>query len=246
MIRLFYKGSEMISMELQERRNWSEKHKELNKIILKPQEHSQAIDLFMSLHSMLHTSSVGNGNELTLEDEVLKDLDEKTFRTYPVNTQNTKNSIAWHLWHIARIEDMTMNILVSDEEQVFLSANWLEKMNVRFSHSGNDMSKKDIAELSSLVYFDALIEYRATVGKRTRHIVSSLKQGQFKEKVVQSRVKRLLDENAVAIESKWLSEYWSKKTIAGLILMPATRHPFMHLNKCVQIKNKYKGTGLLR
>ncbi|MGE6256884.1 hypothetical protein ACQKCU_03065 [Heyndrickxia sporothermodurans] len=38
--------------------------------------------------------------------------------------------------------------------------------------------------------------------------------------------------------ANWLAEYWSKKTIAGLILMPATRHIFLHLNKCIRIKDK--------
>lgn len=29
-----------------------------------------------------------------------------------------------------------------------------------------------------------------------------------------------------------------KKTIDGLVLMPATRHNFLHLNKCARIKDK--------
>lgn len=139
-----------------------------------------------------------------------------------------------------------MNVLVSDEEQVFLSGNWEGKMEISFTHSGNDMSEEDIAELSSKINLDALIEYRSAVGKRTRQIVSSLQKGQLKEKVAPSKIKRLFDENAVAIESKWLADYWGKKTIAGLLLMPATRHPYMHLNKCVQIKNKYRGKDPFR
>lgn len=51
-------------MELEGKKVWSEKHKELNKIILKPQEHSQAIELFLSLHLTLHSSSVGHRNGL--------------------------------------------------------------------------------------------------------------------------------------------------------------------------------------
>lgn len=105
---LSLKRSELISMDLEEQRNWSENHKALNEIILKHQEHSQAIELFLSLHAWLHSSVVGNTDKLTLEDEVLKNMDENIFRKYPVNLPNTKNSIAWHLWHIARIEDMTM------------------------------------------------------------------------------------------------------------------------------------------
>lgn len=80
-------------MDLEEQRAWGENHKVLNEIILKPQEHSQAIQLFLSLHTWLHSSSIGNTSKPTLNDVVLKDLDEETFRKYPVNLSNTKNSI---------------------------------------------------------------------------------------------------------------------------------------------------------
>ncbi|WP_245546954.1 DinB family protein [Evansella cellulosilytica] len=168
----------------------------------------------------------------------MNNLDDNTFRQYPVPNHDTSNSIAWHLWHITRVEDMTMNILVLNEQQVLHTSNWLEKMNLSFTHSGNDMSKEDIALLSSNVDFNSLLEYRAAVGKRTQEIISLLSPGHFNMKVEQERIKRLFDENAVMKNSKWLAEYWSKKDIAGLLLMPATRHIFLHLNKCVRIKDK--------
>jgi hypothetical protein len=111
-------------------------------------------------------------------------------------------------------------------------------MNTRFPHSGNEMREEDIADLSSSIDFDSLLAYRTDVGKQTRQIVSMLKPGQLKEKVEQNRIKRLFDENAVTQYASWLADYWSKKSIAGLILMPATRHIFLHLKKCISIKEK--------
>nr|WP_259545634.1 hypothetical protein [Heyndrickxia oleronia] len=111
-------------------------------------------------------------------------------------------------------------------------------MNIGFCHSGNDMSDEEIAELSKSIDFDSLIAYRQAVGRRTRDIISLLDPNQFNEKVNKNRINRLFDENAVTQESAWLADYWSKKTIAGLILMPATRHNYLHLNKCIRIKEK--------
>ncbi|MCP1308840.1 DinB family protein [Paenibacillus tyrfis] len=91
---------------------------------------------------------------------MLENLEEKALRKFPVNTPDTKNSITWHLWHIARIEDMTMNILVANDQQVLYSDDWLQKMNIRFPHSGNGMADDDIAELSSRIDMGALLEYR--------------------------------------------------------------------------------------
>ncbi|WP_218241002.1 hypothetical protein, partial [Pseudomonas sp. 2822-17] len=76
------------------------------------------VQLFLTQHSLLHASSVGKMPQDTLADFLLNELDENIFRQYPVNSPDTKNSIAWHLWHITRIEDMTMNILVADKQQV--------------------------------------------------------------------------------------------------------------------------------
>ncbi|WP_326289730.1 DinB family protein [Bacillus glycinifermentans] len=227
-----------MAMDLKQRKIWNENHKILTDIILKPDEHLQAVQLFLSQHSLLHSSSAGKKAQATLADEVLKSLDERTFGMYPVSNPDTKNSIAWHLWHIARIEDMTMNILIANERQVLFADNWLKKMNIEFAHSGNDMSEKDIALISSKIDFYSLLAYRTAVGKRTRDIVSSLRPGQFKEKVEPKRIKRLFEEHAVSQNSQWLADYWSKKTIAGLILMPATRHNFLHLNKCIRIKDQ--------
>jgi hypothetical protein len=237
---LSHNRSELISMDMEQRKAWNEKHKLLTEIILKPNEHVRAIELFLTHHSLLYSSKMGNGNCPTFEDSVLENLDENTLRRYPVNASDTKNSIAWHLWHIARIEDMTMNILVANSQQVLYSDSWLQKMNIRFSHSGNNMSVDDIAELSSSIDIGALLEYRIAVGKQTRRVISSLQSGEFKEKVQTSRIKRLFDENAILQEASGIAEYWSNKTIAGLVLMPATRHNFLHLNKCIRIKNKFK------
>jgi hypothetical protein len=35
-------------------------------------------------------------------------------------------------------------------------------------------------------------------------------------------------------------DYWSKKTIAGLLLMPPTRHCILHLNEAMRIKEKLR------
>lgn len=225
-------------MDMKQRKSWNENHKKLKEIILDPEEHSQAVQLFLFQHSLLHSSAIGETGQESLEDAMLYKLNETTFRQYPVSNPDTKNSIAWHYWHIARIEDMTMNILVADNQQVLNTANWLEKMNISFAHSGNDMSNEDIAVLSSRVDLNRLLAYREAVGRQTQEIVFSLEPGYFNRKVEQSRIKRLFEENAVLQKSKWLADYWGRKTIAGLILMPATRHNFLHLNKCIRIKDR--------
>lgn len=224
-------------MDMKERKVWNENQKKLKTIILKPQEHVNATQLLLSQHALLHSSSISHTVQETMEDYVLRDLSEIMFRQYPVSVPDTNNSIAWHLWHITRIEDMTMNILVTNDQQV-LNSSWLKKLKIPYTHSGNDMSKEEMALLSRSIDFETLLAYRQAVGRQSQEIISSLKPGEFNGKVEQNRIKRLFEEDAVMPRSQWLAEYWSKKNVAGLILMPGTRHIFLHLNKCVRIKEK--------
>ncbi|GIQ70407.1 DinB family protein [Xylanibacillus composti] len=225
-------------MDLQQRKLWNANQKKLTAIIAKPSEHDQAVHLFLNNHALLHSSSMTNSTSLTLEDELFDGLLETTIRQYPVGAPDTNNSIAWHLWHITRIEDMTMNVLVSGDHQILHTGDWHRTLKVDFVHSGNDMTENEISQLSSEMDLCALREYRVEVGRKTREIATRLQPGDLKEKVKIERIHLLEEQRAVKKESGWLLDYWGKKTIAGLILMPATRHLFLHLNKSIRIKQK--------
>ncbi|QYR19633.1 DinB family protein [Paenibacillus sp. sptzw28] len=225
-------------MDLLQKRLWNANHKKLTSIITRPSEHNTAVNLFLINHSLLHSSKMSNSTTTTLEDELFKDLKEVTVREYPVLAPDTRNSIAWHIWHITRIEDMTMNVLVNGAEQIFHLGSWHKKLKVNYVHSGNEMTENEVSDLSTNIDISELLSYRVDVGQKTRDIVSNLQPGDFKRKVEPERLKLLEEQFAVKKESAWLLEYWGRKTVAGLILMPATRHLFLHLNKSVRIKQK--------
>lgn len=227
-------------MESFQRKLWSENHKKLSNCILNPDLHESAVELFLYLHALLFSSQLTHSQLITLEDELFNDITEEALRKYPVKTPGTKNSIVWHLWHTTRIEDMTMNTLVHNDDQILFSGDWYNQLKVDFMHSGNGMSEEEVGELSSRINIDALFAYRLEVGRKTREIISSIIPGQLKEAVDPARLQKLEDQGAVKKEESWLLDYWGKKTIAGLVLMPATRHNFVHLNKSIRIKQKYQ------
>ncbi len=41
-------------------------------------------------------------------------------------------------------------------------------------------------------------------------------------------------------ESSRLLEFWGKKDVAGIILMPITCHQIVHLSDCIKLKQKIK------
>ncbi len=225
-------------MNLEARKIWSTKHKQLTEIITKPEEHANAVALFLELHTYLYASDGTNPEQPTYEDELLKDLREQTMRSYPVHTTNSNNSIVWHIWHSARIEDITMNILTANGEQILHSAHFAHKLNIPFIHSGNGMSAEEIADFSKAIDIEALMVYRQAVAARTRSIIAALQPGQFRSKPGPAQISRISGEGAVKESEQWLIDYWGSKTVAGLVLMPATRHNFVHLNKAMRVKLK--------
>ncbi|MGO4785854.1 hypothetical protein AB4124_00210 [Paenibacillus sp. 2KB_20] len=138
-------------MDLSERKRWNENHKKLTQMILDPAKHQSAVDLFLQQHCLLHSSRMSHSPIATLEDELVKDLQEEKFRQYPVKAPDTENSIIWHMWHmwhITRIEDMTMSVLVNNDVQVLHSGQWNKKLHIDDVHSGNEMPEAEIANLS--------------------------------------------------------------------------------------------------
>jgi hypothetical protein len=150
----------------------------------------------------------------------------------------SEHSVAWILFHLARIEDITMNLLVAGTPQLFTQDGWGKKMKVAILHSANNMDDRTVAALTAQLDLEALRSYRQAVGRRTREIVQSLKPEQFKRKAEASRLQHVLDEGALLPEAIGILNYWSKRTIAGLLLMPPTRHNFLHLNEASRIKQR--------
>lgn len=165
---------------------------------------------------------------------LLNDLAPHEYRIMPTSKDET---IAWVLWHMARIEDLTMNILIANGNQLFDSG-WKEQLNAFISDTGNALSDDGIMELSCQLNIEKLIDYRTAVGRRTRDIVTSLSADDMKRKVSVQGLESIKQSGGVTNqeESLWLLDFWGRKDIAGLLLMPPTRHIIMHLNDCCKWK----------
>ena len=186
---------------------------------------------------MVHTALISHAGLWSFEDEILDGVTEQQMRFIP---SNFDHSIAWVLWHMTRIEDVTMNLLVAGSPQVLLRDDWLERMRVGVQDTGNAMDVAGVADLSAGIYIQALRAYRLSVGRRTREIGKLLQPEQLKQKVDPARLRQMTVEGPVLDAASGLLEYWRGLTIAGLLLMPPTRHNFVHWNEALRIKQKFR------
>jgi hypothetical protein len=209
-------------------RDWNDQHTLLRQLLEKDKNQPEALQIFLSHHEAVHAAELRPGDHWSFADETLGGLNAEQMRRIP---KSCEHSVVWGLWHIARIEDVTMNILLADTPQVFQSQGWREEVDSPYENVGNEMSPAEIARLSESVDLKALIGYRLAVGQQTREIVRQLDFNELQKPPFPERLKRIAEEGAVGEKATWLLEYWGGKASTNLLLMPATRHCFVHLNE---------------
>lgn len=211
----------------------SEMHKELNQIIRKENKIERSKVLFLELHAKLHLSAVSDTSHNEV-DELIDDLNDYEYAIMPGVNDET---IAWAIWHIARIEDITINMLVAKGNQVF-SPQWQRKLNVSISDTGNALTHDEIISLSKNINKKELLAYRSEVGKHSRDVVQQLEAKDMKRKIASQDIERIKLSGGVTDQenSLWLLDFWGKKDVAGILMMPPTRHVMLHLNDCCKWK----------
>lgn len=205
----------------------------MQKALASRSDHAAAIELFLKQHAMLHAGDISWSAEATFDDQLWQGLDEATARRIP---SGAEHSIAWCLWHIARIEDLCINLLAAGRSQVFVEEGWQSRLHIPFTDTGNAQPASDTSLLSQVIDLSALRTYRNAVGARTREIVQILPEEALRARVQPERLQRIWRDGAVLPEGREVVEYWGGRTVAGLLLMPATRHPFIHLNEARRLK----------
>lgn len=212
---------------------WNKQQTECRRTLLSFGQHAKAIPLVLRQHAMLHAARMAQTEAWSFEDAILDDMTEVQIRRIP---RNREHSVAWVLWHIACIEDVAMNLLVAGSPQILQRDNWLERLKVDVVHTGNAMDPAAVAQLSATIDVAALRDYRVAVGCRTREIIMQLEPQALKERVQAVRLQQVRAEGAVVEAAGGILDYWGRRNIAGLLLMPATRHNFIHLNEALRLK----------
>ena len=100
------------------------------------------------------------------------------------------------------------------------------------------MDAAQLEAFSQAVDLAAVRAYRVAVGRRTQEIVAPLRPQDLQRKVEPAGIELIREQGAVLPAAWGIAEYWGRRTVAGLLLMPATRHNLIHLNEAVEIRRK--------
>ena len=213
-------------------KEWSELNKTMQTQIKKKDTYQTGIDTLLSLRSQLMQTMISFNEELRRED----------FNAIPFINADGYHSktIAYSIWHIFRIEDIVAHTVIKEDEQVFFTGNYKERINSPIITTGNELIKQQIADFSKQLDLEELYSYIFEVCESTEKMLEQLSYDELKRKIPEERKGYLKSLHVVNDSEKaiWLIDYWCNKDIRGLIQMPFSRHWIMHIEACLRIKNK--------
>jgi len=155
-----------------------------------------AIDFFLLRCADIHRQA---------GDELLGGLPDDQVRGRPVPGANT---IAWLVWHMARIEDVGVNRFLTDGAQVH--ADWMERLDVGRRDVGTGMTDAEVDAFSARVDLAALRGYWDAVTRRTLAVAEALRGEDLAVHVPAERVRRVAsEEGAVSPGVGWLTDFWA-------------------------------------
>jgi hypothetical protein len=173
-----------------------------------------AIDFFFLRYDELHRGLV---------QDLFQKLSDDQLRRRPHPGVNT---VAWLVWHSARVEDVGVNRFAADRPQV-LEDGWLTRLGVGRRDVGTGMSDAEVDDLSARVDLPALRGYWDAVTERTRVVVDTLRGADLAAQVPADRVRAVVAaEGVVAPGADWLTEFWAGGRSRGWIL---AQLPLLHV-----------------
>lgn len=214
--------------------DWSNQNKDFQKLISKEAGFSDGIKVLIELRASLF-------EQIT---QIFRNYPAEAFcqLPFPGVEGNHGTTLAWSLWHLARIEDICVHelILGGKIRQVFVNGNWQKKIGSGIITTGNELDNSQTVEFSKSVKLQALYEYASEVRKCTDIVLQKLEFADCKRKFSDSDKARLVQSKCVSASenSAWLIDYWCGKDVAGLLKMPLSRHWIMHVEAMQKIKNK--------
>jgi hypothetical protein len=193
-----------------------------------------ALALFRLEHARAHSAAVApEGGPLWLEDAVTAGLTEEQLRLRPGGA----NSLAWLLWHTARIEDVAVNVVLAGRSQV-LDDDWASRLGISRPDVGNGMADTEVGDLSARVDLAALRGYRGAVGQRTRDVMADLGAEDLAAPVSAGDVARAAEAGAFGERGRWLRTFWEGRPRAWLLSWTGAGHSYLHFGEAMALRGQ--------
>jgi hypothetical protein len=188
------------------------------------------LTFFLTQHAGVHARDV-SGRSFPFQ-RVFEELNDDQMRVRP---GQGLNSCVWLLWHMARTEDVAVNLVVAGRGQV-LDERWTRRMNVPWRIIGTGMAEDEVADVTNRADVAAVRAYRTAVGLRTREVVQALRGEAWHEIVGDADIERATSAGAFGSRIVGRKHPWLGWTRADQLASSALRHNAAHIGEAVTIR----------
>ena len=198
-------------------------------------------DLFLDQHAAMHSAAVG-GNKMSASERAFTGLSDEQMRVRP---REDLNSLAWLMWHIARAEDIFLNVILGARTQLFDDEGWAKRLAVARRDFGIGMTSAEVTELTQQIELGALREYRDAVGRRTREVVGGFEPRDWEGAVAVDAVQRAASQGAFGVRTEQIVKGFPGRPRAAMLSGIALFHSAGHLGEAATVRTAGGfGTGV--
>jgi hypothetical protein len=143
------------------------------------------------------------------------------------------NSIAWNIWHLLRIEDITLSRFVANVPQVHTAGSWQSKMGIAYRHMGTAMPYADVEVLSDTIDLAALRGYQQAVAAQSAQTLAGLDLGRLHHQWDAAHMRAVIAGEAVCIPAitEGVISYWGALNVGRFVLDYTQVHPQSHMGE---------------
>ncbi|MFM2032807.1 MAG: hypothetical protein RLZZ297_1572 [Chloroflexota bacterium] len=176
-------------------------------------------------HAMLH--------DQVLPKYLKNDADKLRARPHGLN------SIAWNIWHLLRIEDITLSRFVGNIPQVHTSGGWQQRMGLAYGDMGTAMASADVDILSQTIDLAGLAGYQAAVGAQSKQILAAFDVSRAQQKWDTAHMRAVIAGEAVCLPAitEGVISYWGGLTMGRFVVDYTQVHPNTHIGEMQVIGN---------
>ena len=195
------------------------------------------LETYLRDQAFTHTAAVAPAFPFNI-DYLFADLSDSALRARP----HGLNSVAWLVWHLARVEDACVSYFVCSSTQL-LDDGWAGRLGTDRRDLGTGMSKTEVAELSESIRLPELRQYRDAVGCRTRTLVPSIWPDRWETRISVTDIDRAAEDRVVSeAAAAAMRQYLPSQTREAALLWWGLHHSLVHLGQLMSLRGLLVGT----
>lgn len=187
--------------------------------------------LFLVTHGVVHSAAAG-GSFASVAERTFAGLTDEQMRVRP---RDDLNSLAWIMWHIARIEDIMLNTVFTGRDQVLDNARQ-SRLNIVRPDFAVGMTSAEVAELSRQIDLGALRDSRDAVGRRTREIVGGFNERDWEGEIAAVSLERAAALGAFGTRKGRFVNAFTGRPRAAVLSGVALLHSTGHLGEAATVR----------